>query len=60
MLEPFFFDFVGDLYGQEIAVELIRRIRPEARFDSLDALLARMDEDCAEARRILAGPAPSL
>ena len=60
LLEPFFFDFVGDLYGQEIAVELIRRIRPEARFDSLDALLARMDEDCAEARRILAGPAPSL
>ena len=54
LLEPYFFDFSGDLYGQTIAVELIRFLRPEARFDSLEALTARMEQDCAEARRILA------
>ena len=54
LLEPFFFDFSGDLYGQEIEVALHHFIRPEAKFDSLDALTAQMDRDCAEARRLLA------
>jgi riboflavin kinase/FMN adenylyltransferase len=54
LLESFFFDFAGDLYGQVIEVELVSFIRPEARFDGLDALTAQMDRDCAEARRRLA------
>ncbi|WBO23132.1 bifunctional riboflavin kinase/FAD synthetase [Sphingomonas abietis] len=54
LLEPTFFDFAGDLYGQPIAVELIEHLRPEAKFDSLDALVAQIDADCAEAKRILA------
>ena len=54
LLEPYFFDFDGDLYGQRIEVELISFIRPEQRFDSLDALKAQMDEDCTEALRRLA------
>ena len=59
LLEPYFFDFAGDLYGQEIEVELVEYLRPEARFDSLDALTAQMDADCARARAILAGtPSP--
>ena len=53
LLESFFFDFAGDLYGQVIEVELVSFIRPEARFDGLDALTAQMDRDCAEARRRL-------
>jgi riboflavin kinase/FMN adenylyltransferase len=52
-LEPYFFDFDGDLYGQTIAVELIDFIRPEARFDSLDALKAQMADDVATAKRLL-------
>jgi riboflavin kinase / FMN adenylyltransferase len=57
LLEPFFFDFSGDLYGQRIGIELIAFLRPEARFDSLDALMAQIEADCVEARRILAaGP----
>lgn len=53
LLEPYFFDFTGDLYGQRIEVALIAYLRPEARFDTLDALTAQMDADCARARRIL-------
>lgn len=54
LLEPYFFDFEGDLYGKTIEVALISFIRPEERFEDMDALKARMEEDCAEARRILA------
>ncbi|HEX8261322.1 MAG TPA: bifunctional riboflavin kinase/FAD synthetase [Allosphingosinicella sp.] len=54
LLEPYFFDFDGDLYGQKIEVELIDFLRPEAKFDSLDALKAQMAADCEEARRRLA------
>lgn len=53
LLEPHFFDFSGDLYGQTIEVELVSFIRPEARFENLDALVARMDADSAEAKAIL-------
>lgn len=53
LLEPYFFDFSGDLYGQTIEVELIEYLRAEAKFDSLDALMAQMDADCARARAIL-------
>ena len=55
LLEPFFFDFSGDLYGQEIEVALRHFLRPEAKFDSLEALTAQMERDCTEARRLLAG-----
>jgi riboflavin kinase/FMN adenylyltransferase len=54
LLETTLFDFSGDLYGQRIAVEFVGFIRSEARFDSAEALVARMHEDAAEARRMLA------
>ena len=53
LLEPYFFDFSGDLYGQEIEVAFHHFLRGEAKFDSLDALIEQMDKDCAEARRLL-------
>lgn len=54
LLEPYFFDFSGDLYGQCIEVELIHYLRPEAKFDRLDALMRQMDADCVKARELLA------
>lgn len=54
LLEPYFFDFSGDLYGQRIEVELIDYLRPEAKFDTLEALTAQMEADCARARELLA------
>ena len=53
LLEPYFFDFSEDLYGQEIEVAFHHFIRPEAKFDSLDALTAQMERDCDDARKVL-------
>lgn len=53
LLEPYFFDFSGDLYGQEIEVAFHHFLRGEAKFDSLEALIEQMDKDCAEARQLL-------
>ena len=54
-LETFLFDFDEDLYGQELAIEFHRFLRPEARFDDLDALVRQMERDCEQARAVLAG-----
>ncbi len=53
--ETFLFDFKGDLYGAEISVALVEFLRPEARYDRIEDLIAQMDRDCADARAILAG-----
>ncbi|HSG37259.1 MAG TPA: bifunctional riboflavin kinase/FAD synthetase [Paracoccaceae bacterium] len=52
--ETFLFDFKGDLYGADISVALVDYLRPEEKFDSLDALITQMHADCDQARRILA------
>lgn len=54
LLETFLFDFAGDLYGQEIAVEFAGFIRGEERFASATALVERMHRDVETARAILA------
>ncbi len=52
--ETFIFDFKGDLYGSTVSVALVDYLRPELKFDGIDALIAQMDADCAQARKILA------
>ena len=54
MVETHLLDFDGDLYGKTLATDLLERIRPDARFDSLDDLVAQMQLDKAQAREILA------
>ena len=54
LLEVFLFDFDGDLYGAMIDVAFIAWIRPELKFDTVAALVARMHEDSALARAALA------
>ena len=56
LLEANLLDFSGDLYGRTIEVGLHHYIRPEMKFDGMEALAARMKEDAAEARRLLALP----
>lgn len=53
-IETFLFDFSGDLYGATLSVALVEFLRPELKFDGLDALIAQMDADCAQCRTILA------
>ena len=53
LLEPYFFDFSGDLYGQEIEVAFHHFLRGEAKFASLDELTAQMEKDCEKARELL-------
>ena len=54
LLEVFLFDFSGDLYGATLDVAFIGFIREELKFDSVDALVAQMNDDSARARAILA------
>jgi riboflavin kinase/FMN adenylyltransferase len=53
LLEPYFFDFDDDLYGREIEVQFRHFLRPEAKFASLEELIAQMERDCNEAHRLL-------
>jgi riboflavin kinase / FMN adenylyltransferase len=50
LLEPHFFDFDGDLYGQIIEVEFHKHLRSEAKFDSMEALMVQMQADCTQAK----------
>ncbi len=52
--ETYIFDFKGDLYGTELSVALVSYLRPELKFDSLEALIVQMGADCDRARAILA------
>ena len=54
LLEPHFFDFAEDLYGQEIDIAFHAFIRPEAKFDDMAALTAQIAADCDAARALLA------
>jgi len=54
LLEAVLFDFDGDLYGRTIEIALHHYLRPEVKFDGLDALKAQMDADAARARDLLA------
>jgi riboflavin kinase/FMN adenylyltransferase len=54
LLEVHLLDFDGDLYGTDLKVEFSERLRPEVKFDSVQALIAQMHEDKAQAQDILA------
>lgn len=53
LLEAHVFDYAGDLYGREIEVEFVAKLREEERFADLGALTRQMHVDAAQARRIL-------
>ena len=53
LLEVHVLDFDGDLYGADVEVRFVERLRAEVRFDSVDALVEQMHRDVAETRRLV-------
>ena len=58
LLEVHLFDYDGMLYGRRLRAAFAERVRPERRFDGIDALKAQIARDCDAARAILARTAP--
>ena len=54
-VEAFVMDFEGDLYGRELRLELVRRLRDEEKYASVEQLRLQIDRDVSETRRLLAG-----
>ncbi len=59
LLEAHLFDFNGDLYGKRVCVRLSAFLRPERKFDGVEALKAQITRDADEARRHLAVAIPA-
>jgi riboflavin kinase / FMN adenylyltransferase len=54
LIEAHLIDFEGDLYGQELRIEFLQRLRGEKLFGSVDALVEQIGQDVEAARRIAA------
>ena len=54
LVEAFLLDFDGDIYGRELRLDFLERLRGERRFDSVDALIEQMGQDVVETRRVAA------
>jgi riboflavin kinase/FMN adenylyltransferase len=54
LVEAFLLDFSADVYGRELRLDFLERLRGERRFDDVDALVKQMHGDVEETRRIAA------
>ena len=52
-VEAYILDFEGDLYGREVRLEFVRRLRDEIKYETVDALLRQIERDVAQTRTIL-------
>ena len=59
VIEAHLFDFADDIYDQMLRVALVEYLRPEFKFAGIDALRARIAEDCEAARSLLESISPS-
>jgi riboflavin kinase/FMN adenylyltransferase len=55
LVEVHLIDFDGDLYGQELTIEFLERLRDELRFDSADELVEQMRRDVEQVREVVGG-----
>lgn len=54
LVEAYLLDFDGDLYGEELTLEFLARLRGERRFDTAEALIDQMRRDVEQAREVCA------
>jgi riboflavin kinase / FMN adenylyltransferase len=52
LVEAYLLDFDGDIYGEELRLDFLERLRGEKRFDSVEALVEQMARDVDETRRV--------
>ena len=52
ILEIHLFDFDGDIYGRDIEVRFVKFLRPEKKFENVDALMAQIRRDVVEAQEL--------
>ena len=52
-IEAYLLDFEGDLLGRDVSIEFWQRLRDEERFDSVDALVAKIDDDVRRTREVV-------
>ena len=57
-IEAFILDFDGDLYGQDVRLEFVRRLRDELKYDTVQALIEQIDTDVGQTRAILEASRP--
>ncbi len=57
LIETHILDFEGDLYGMQLQTAFVERLRPDATFESVDALIVQLQKDEAHARTALASRA---
>ena len=53
-VEPWILDFQGDLYGKKLTLQLHEFLRPEAKFESLEALQGEIQKNAAQTREFFA------
>jgi riboflavin kinase/FMN adenylyltransferase len=53
LLEAYVLDFDGDLYGQDVRLRFVQHLRGEMKFDSVDALVAQIEQDVAKTREVI-------
>jgi riboflavin kinase/FMN adenylyltransferase len=52
-VEAYILDFSGDLYGRELQLAFVARLRDDEKFDSVEALIAQIDRDVEQTRAVL-------
>jgi riboflavin kinase/FMN adenylyltransferase len=52
-VEAYLLDFEGDLYGKRLTFSFEKRLRPELKFTSIEALIAQIDADAEATRQLL-------
>jgi riboflavin kinase/FMN adenylyltransferase len=53
LIEAYLLDFDGDLYGQQLCLEFVERLRGERRFDTAEALVEQMHRDVTRTRELV-------